>query len=44
MEVDEIVGGVKRRYVVGIVSGSVNCDSELPEWYTRVAYFKEHSC
>jgi len=30
-----------RRVLVGLVSGSLNCNSLNPEWFTRVAYFRD---
>jgi len=31
----------EKRTLVGLVSGSINCNSPMPEWFTRVAYFRE---
>jgi len=30
-----------KRTVVGIISGSLACNSNLPEWFTNVAYYRD---
>jgi len=39
--VEYLQGEEKLRYLVGIVSGSLSCSGKAPEWFTRVAYFRE---